>query len=104
MRDLRARRVLRQFEEQARHQALSRHGSPDHKVIRARRGLGVVLRGWDLFRDTAGKRRQLSPLNSPGFGRIRLHLPTVIRYGLIIAKGKMEKTKETVYQVVEGWE
>src|SRR5262245_17537939 len=41
---LRARRLLRRLEKQARHEALPRHAAPDHHVDRARRRLELVLR------------------------------------------------------------
>src|SRR5262245_47607205 len=41
---LRPRRLLRLLEEQARDEALPRHGPPDHPVLRAGGGLGLVLR------------------------------------------------------------
>ena len=51
--DLRARRVLQRLEEQARHQALPSFGTPDHQVLRAGGGLGLVLRGRRLFQALA---------------------------------------------------
>ena len=41
---VRARGLLRQLEEQTRHQTLPRHAPPDYAVVRAGRGLEVVLR------------------------------------------------------------
>ena len=48
--DLRARRVLRFVEEQARDQALPRHAASARDLARARRGLGVVLRRRGILR------------------------------------------------------
>src|SRR5688572_2551799 len=45
---LRPRRLLRLVEEQARDEALSRDETPDRQVVRARRGLALVLRRRDL--------------------------------------------------------
>ena len=40
---LRPRRLLRQLQEQARHQALSPNRAPHHEIVRAGRGMGLVL-------------------------------------------------------------
>ena len=61
MPDLRPYRLLRQLEEQARHQALSRHRPPDHPVIRAGRRLALVLHRPDLH----VMRPAFRPLNPP---------------------------------------
>src|SRR5215471_12930063 len=45
--DLRARRLLRRFQEQARDQAFPRDEAPDHELARARRRLELVLRRRD---------------------------------------------------------
>src|SRR5687768_2871441 len=46
--DLRARRLLRQFEEQARHETFPRHHPSDHEIPSAWRAVGMVLCGRDL--------------------------------------------------------
>src|SRR5438128_4446196 len=48
LRRVRPRRVLRQFPGQARHQAFPQDAARDHAQLRARRGLGLVLRGRSL--------------------------------------------------------
>src|SRR5712691_583779 len=58
---LRARRLLRRIEEQARHQALSRDEAPDHHLARTGRELELVLRR----RARHGAEMSAEPYQSP---------------------------------------
>src|SRR3954462_5203434 len=79
MHGVRPHRLLLQLPDEARHRALSRDGTPDHPVVRARRRLAVLLRRRLRVRDRSARRQPVTPLSSPADAPPTLSAPAPVR-------------------------
>src|SRR5258707_8806910 len=62
---VRAHRLLRQFAGEARDGTLPHELAPDHPVVRARRGLVLLLSRRPRIRDRAPRTEPVTPLTGP---------------------------------------